>query len=193
MPVDYLIGIDYSMSCPAISINATKNFCIKNCKFHYLTKTKKYVGIFCDGKVIGSPFKEYHSEEERFDNISEYVINIIDNLPDKKSCKVAIEGYSMGSKGLVFGIGENTGILKHKLFKNKYNFISVAPTSVKKLATTKGNSKKDVMYKHFLEETKLDLVKELSYDSKEIGSPVGDIVDSYFICKFLYHTNNILR
>ena len=32
--------------------------------------------------------------------------------------QIAIEGYSMGSKGKVFNIAENTGVLKYKIYKD---------------------------------------------------------------------------
>ena len=74
-------------------------------------------------------------------------------------------------------------ILKHKLFKSGLPFDVVPPTTVKKHATGKGNSDKNIMYEFFKAETKLDLKQLLQYDKQRIDNPIGDIVDSYYICK----------
>ena len=42
------------------------------------------------------------------------------------------------------------------------------------------------MYKAFVRETFIDVQKVISPGKKDIGNPVSDIVDSYFICKALY-------
>jgi len=148
------------------------------CKTFFLTDTKKYEGVFLDGAVEGLPQRPYGNQEERFDFISDIMVNIITKLGVKH---VFVEGYSMGSKGAVFNIGENTGLLKHKLWKAGISITSVPPTVNKKSWTGKGNAKKDAMYTEFLERTGVDLVKALDYKPVEIGSPVGDIVDSYSI------------
>jgi hypothetical protein len=171
------------MSGPAITI-CEGDFHIDNCKIYYLTDTKRYQGTFCDGKIIGSPFQKWSCNEERFGLIADFFIELLEPLSD--TCyHMIIEGYAMGAKGLVFHIGENTGILKYKLFKKDIQFTSIAPTRVKKLATGKGNAKKDQMYECFVKETGIDLRKALCYTKTDISSPIGDIVDSYYICKAL--------
>ena len=42
------------------------------------------------------------------------------------------------------------------------------------------------MYDSFTLETGCSLKDAMSFDKKEITSPVSDIVDSYFICKKMY-------
>jgi len=81
---------------------------------------------------------------ERFDFLSDWVMRIL-NEHDKMGT-VWMEGYSYGSKGSrVFEIGENSGILKLKLFSNGIPFRVVPPTVIKKHATGKGNASKDEM------------------------------------------------
>ena len=58
-----------------------------------------------------------------------------------------IEDYSFGSKGRVFNLAENCGLLKYMLFKKGYRFFTVPPTVVKKFATGKGNANKEAMVK----------------------------------------------
>ena len=53
----------------------------------------------------------------------------------------------MGSRGKVFNLAENTGLLKHKLWKHNIEVILQSPSSIKKFATTKGNANKNVMLK----------------------------------------------
>ena len=42
------------------------------------------------------------------------------------------------------------------------------------------------MYDSFVEQTGFDFRLDLAPNSTEIGNPVSDIVDSYFICKHGY-------
>ena len=109
----------------------------------------------------------------------------MDKIKNYEDIEINIEGYAYGAKGTVFHIGENTGVLKNKLFVNNVKFNTITPNQVKKLASGKGNADKDVMYNAFLTETSIDLRVALDYDSKNIGSPIGDIVDSYYLCKSL--------
>ena len=82
----------------------------------------------------------------------------------------------------MFAIGENTAILKYKLYFEKHvGYNLVAPTAVKKYATSKGNAKKEQMYEVFYEQTKIDLFK--IFDVTSVRSPINDIVDSYFLCQ----------
>lgn len=178
----FVAGIDYSMSCPAIAIHPNKP--IKNfndVRVFFYTKENKYNSSF--GKNIhGMMHLDYESEMERFDNISEWALAILQKFNIKK---VAIEGYSMGSKGVVFNIGENTGILKHKLWQNGIEFLTPAPTTVKKHFTGKGNAKKDAMLEMFQKRFDVDLKMILNYKRKSIESPIGDVVDSVAVVDWL--------
>jgi Holliday junction resolvasome RuvABC endonuclease subunit len=180
-------GIDYSMSGPSACFHPlSKPFSFDNCKIYFLTDSKKYnTKSYCGGIVTGLPFPEYSSNEQRYDAISGVFLNILDSV----NCQhVALEDYAFAATGRVFGIGENTGLLKHKLWKsNKYSVNLFAPAHIKKLSTGKGNSNKDAMYEAFIMETGVDLVKEMVYNKQKIGSPIADIVDSFYICKVMYN------
>ena len=72
------------------------------------------------------------------------------------------------------------GLLKYKLYKNDYHYNLLAPAQVKKFATGKGNANKELMLEAFEKDTGANLKKfECNFTS-----PVSDIADSYFICKF---------
>ena len=98
-----------------------------------------------------------------------------------------LEGYAFATsvQAGVRSMAENTGLLKHKMWKNKLKFQTYPPTVIKKFATGKGNSNKEKMYEAFVDEllTPTDLKEQLTPKAKKIINPISDIVDSYFIAK----------
>ena len=172
-----IVGIDYSLSSPAICI-CKGQFKFKNCKIYYLTNVKKYEGNFYNGQINGRLHLPYTSQTQRHDQISDWALSIIDTAIGN----IFIEGYSFGSKGLVFNLAENMGALKHKLYKLNKSFEMIVPGQVKKTATGKGNADKLKMYEQFVKDTNIDLMKE--FDQTKLNNPVTDIVDSYYITKY---------
>ena len=170
MKLNTIVGIDYSLTSPAISVGFKK--------YYFLTNKKKYIGKISED-IIGYEHREWTDPIERFRNISDFAIDIIKPLSNPK---VYIEGYSYGSKGqALFQIAENTGILKYRLQEEKIPYDIVVPSVVKKGATGKVNADKDMMYEFYIKETKIDLKK--LFDTMKTGNPVSDIVDSYYIAK----------
>jgi hypothetical protein len=170
------------MTCPAICIWDTLKFdgtfSYHNCEFYYLTAVKKY-GSKWDDDVYGKLIEEWSSDEERYARTALWAALLI-----KNNDIVTIEGYSYGSSaGMVFNIAENTGVLKHKLWRRGINFNVVAPSAVKKFATGKGNASKEKMQEAFILDTRKDLKKMFGMTEKS-WSPSGDIIDSYYICKY---------
>ena len=104
--------------------------------------------------------------------------------------QVAIEGYAYAAQSnRVFQIAENTGLLKYKLFQQGIPVSVVPPTEVKKFATGKGNADKTSVYSFFEAETNVslrDMFYPMGNGPKEITSPISDVADSYFICKYLF-------
>ena len=182
-----IVGIDYSMTSPAICI-CTGEFKYENCKFLFVTQTKKYAQPFNE-QIEGMPLFTYRDNIERFSLLAEMTYEFIfDNWPegeDSSDVSIGLEGYAMAAKGQVFNIGENTGILKQRLcYAEDWNISIHAPSAIKKLASGKGNSKKEDMYESFTKETgvNLSLILEQSVDPK-VSSPISDIVDAYYIAK----------
>jgi len=177
-----IAGIDYSLRGPSICVFNGDVFTFDNCTFYYLTDTKKYtIEDLHTYNLIGENFNEWNSEVERYKSIADWALEIV------LGCQqIAIEGYSYNSTGKVFHIAENTGVLKYKLYEMGIPVTIIEPTVAKKYATGKGNADKEMMYKSFLLETGIDLRVRMNYEKKEIGSPISDIVDSYFICKKLF-------
>ena len=84
----------------------------------------------------------------------------------------------MGSSaGMVFNIAENTGLLKHKLYKAKIPFSLFSPTVVKKQFVGKGNCKKEEMSAKFKERFGVEFHKE--YGGKPGDTPENDLVDAF--------------
>jgi len=172
-----VVGIDYSMSCPSICIHVGDSWSLNNCTFHFLSNKKKHL---IKTKMFSSDYhKDHLSQQERFDNISNWALSCI-----PKNSSVFLEGYSFSSKGVVFDIAENTGLLKHKLYSSKIITGIFPPSRIKKFASTKGNANKILMYESFLAETGIRL--EQTFDCKIGDSPISDIIDSYYVCKLGY-------
>jgi len=173
-----IVGIDYSLTSPAICINIDNADVLM---FYYLTNKKKYIGKMSED-IIGYEHKEYDTPIRRFTYISDFIFDHVSGLINPI---IFIEGYSFGSKGQgIFQIAENCGILKYRLQEAEIPYETVVPSVVKKGATGKGNADKDMMYESFNKETNIDLKKV--FDTDKIGNPLSDIADSYFIQKVGY-------
>jgi hypothetical protein len=173
-----IAGIDYSMSCPCITVGDSTDFTFKNCRVYYLIGVPKYEGKFKN--ITGTMFDPPSNQIERFNRISDWAYSIV------KDCdQIMIEDYAMGSRGKVFHIAENTGILKYKLHTNNKLWGALPPMSLKKYASGKGNADKFKMYDSFYTESGMDLKHLFNRKGETIGNPISDIVDSYFLAKYL--------
>ena len=192
------IGIDYSLSSPGVCVNTSEGeFKYEDCTFYFLTNTKKYDGTFKEKiafgttavQYIGSPHQPYTNEPERYSQIADWVINIIKSQPQlmigklwEKRPIIQIEDYSFGSTGRVFHIAENLGLLKYKLkMECGWDYTLLPPSVIKKFATGKGNANKELMLDAFEKDTGTNLAQVFDTTSK---SPVSDVADAYFICKY---------
>lgn len=171
-------GIDYSLTSPAITIHTGDEWNVKNCKFYYLVHKQKQVVV--EGQFYGSLYEEYTSDTHRYDNLANWSAKI---LEENKVEKSYIEGYAFGAVGRVFQIAENAGLLKYNIWKKGIPLDIFPPSMIKKHATGKGNSAKDVLYDAFLAETSVDIRSKLNIINHNIWNPLSDIVDSYYIAK----------
>ena len=178
------VGIDYSITSPALCVftGEPDKFSLKDCVLYSL----------CDHRIDDvHPFyfrthqESYFHQTHRYMQIAEWAL---DHIPSRTEL-VGIEDYSMGSKGKVFNIAENCGLLKFSLFDKGLLFDTVAPTVVKKFATGKGNAVKEKMVEQFQADTGLDLKKMLQ-PTRKLGSPTTDLVDAYYICKYFVDKHN---
>ena len=172
-----VVGIDYSMSSPAIC-------CIGEdfTEFTYWTTKRKYECNVStqEFSIKGELLPEYKTNEERFDYLANEVTKkVLWYWPNK----IILEGYSYASTGRAFSIGENIGVLKNKFHVSKAEVQVVAPTQVKKFATGKGNANKELMEQSFIEETGWDVKKAIA-QPEHTWNPSSDIIDAYYIAKY---------
>lgn len=180
-----IAGLDYSMTSPALCLyNGAGEFSFDNCTFHFLTQTKKYE--VKTNNITGHYF-EYNDEIQRYDIISSFFIDII---LDNDVEKVFIEDYSLGSKGRVFNIAENTGIIKYRMWLLGVPFETIPPTVIKKFATGKGNANKERMQEVFEQENTVRLKEEFNMTEKQ-WNPSSDLIDAYYICKYGYNKGTL--
>lgn len=175
-----IVGIDYSLTSPCVCISKDKTF--TNSFFYFLNDRKSVIGKHHN--ILGETHDEYLTDQQRYENIASWVLGILLNFT-KDEIYIMIEDYSFGSKGKVFHIAENCGLLKYVLYKNGYKFFTVPPTVVKKHATGKGNATKEKMYETFVESTGVELHKILSPTTK-LGSPTTDVVDAWYIARYMH-------
>ena len=177
----WVAGIDYSLTSPAICVAEVldNNIKFEDCRFHYIRQTKSQDTF----KVFNAyEYPKYSSEIERYIALADWTIEVIRWYNGRVKC-VYLEDYAFAATGRVFNIAENMGVLKCRLLKEKFKYVTIPPTVVKKHATGKGNANKELMYDTFLAETKVGLKEELTPRSTSITNPVSDIVDAYYICR----------
>ena len=177
-----IIGIDYSLICPCITVFKGDKFSFENCCFYYLLSdsTKKQNRIITTENIRGECLSDWINKEDRFDKIANWAFQIVaGNSPDA----VYIEGYAFSAKGQVFDIAECTGLFLHKLWKNGIDFVKIPPTTIKKFATGKGNASKELLLNSFADETDVS-IKFICNETEKQKNPSSDIIDSYYITKY---------
>jgi crossover junction endodeoxyribonuclease RuvC len=164
-------GIDYSMTSPGIAIVDGDSV-----KMFGLSSKKKELGVHQISENITLVIEQYPSDYtnniERFKLLSKWITSKIPS--DIK--EINLEGYSMGSRaGQVFTIAENTTILKLNLLANGITINIIAPTSLKKFATGKGNANKHLMMTTFCSKFEITNPNLSSFN---------DCVDAYFLSRY---------
>jgi len=216
------IGIDFSLNSPGACVQTADG------KYHFITffnygnriwdeEGKKIPKAFSvhkelmdDEAILGFPYnrqvtsKEFLPRErqklEDAGNISSLMVDIFSTLFEGDEAKIALEGFSYGSKGNSFIdiIQYNTFLRKALIDKYSIKDLSVyQPSHVKKLAG-KGNANKHYMAEAFqndvlndksLRDTKLWKWCKGKDFSTKIPKPIDDIIDAYFILKALKANN----
>lgn len=165
-----IVGIDYSLTCPAVCVFEGGNYTL------FSFGKRKMVGTYNKDnfKIVIEEYPSWAEENERYQKLTDWTMSKFDN-----PSLVVVEGYSYGSKGQVFNLAENCGIMKHELWKKSIPFITPAPSAVKKVFTGKGNANKEKMYEAFSKIVGWDLKDLLGDTTAGYGNPVSDIVDAY--------------
>ena len=183
-----IAGIDYSLTSPAICVYKEEDggyFDFDRCVFHYLSNNERQQQLATRSglsNLKAELYPEWNCEEERHEKLASWTYSRIQGCDE-----VYLEGYAFATSAQagVRSIAENTGLLKHKMWKNKVSFKSYPPTVIKKFATGKGNANKELMYEAFVDEllTPTDLKERLTPKATKVKNPVSDLVDAYFIAK----------
>ena len=185
------VGVDYSLVSPAVCVfnDTAGEFCFDACDFIVISDKK----IPCATRNIGIyPHKPWSNPNERYHNIADFLLNMI--YFEYGDNQVLIEDYSFGSKGKVFHIAENTAVLQYNLWLKHIPYNKIPPTTLKKWATGKGNATKEMMYDAFVKQTGVDIFKTLGLKkskTNKIDSPVSDIVDAYWLCRYAYINKDV--
>jgi Holliday junction resolvasome RuvABC endonuclease subunit len=170
-----ICGIDYSTTCPAISVGTYEGKKLVDLKQYFATYKKSDIKDHPVVKPTLLVEKANVNQTLRYAEIAEWAANIA------QGCDFAmIEDYAFAAKGRVFHIGENTGLLKYMLTLKGVKFDAVNPKVVKAFATGTGNADKDLMYSAYTKATGIDLSPWVG-KKKSVGSPVSDVSDSYWI------------
>lgn len=177
------IGIDYSMTCPAICA-----FAENDVRFWYAHETKYDVTLGNVTTVRASSSTVSVSRRASY-HASQVTLWLEENFPLVRD--VAIEDYAYSASGRVFHIGEHTGILKHYLDNLLIDIHPVPPTVVKKFATGKGNADKSKMTDAFLAaypaaQAWVPLLFPRSKGASPAKSPLADLADAYWIARHRY-------
>ena len=184
----HIIGIDYSMSCPAVCVHPAEDVWNPgSCRFFFLIGTKKYQDIFSHrsgATFIGRPVSVQKETVERGMENAKTLIGQF----DIENSHVGLEGYAYGAKGSrVFDIGEHTGILKSLLLEGTENLVleTIPPSMAKKHATTKGNANKEAMVDSMIKHSGIDLYEV--FETEILKAPVNDIADAYWMCNHIWY------
>ena len=197
------IGIDFSISSPAISIindntQTITSICLRpkpNSDVNKLVLDKQHINImgntYKHNIVLLDNITSYNSNEERYYNISNTLMTeLIKHIDKDNELKINIENYGYATTGLVFNIAECTSVFKQMLWFNlgispNYHLNLIAPSTVKKMFTGKGNANKMVMYETFCGLSTVDIYDCFynigKMNTKNIPSPISDIIDSIVI------------
>jgi len=188
-----IVGVDYSLSSPAFCVHSGDEWSVENCKFFYLLHTKTGGDRVLEHRGDGFFPARHPTWTNDYDRYWKLSRSVLREVIHHKADVVYIEGYAFGAVGRVFQIAENAGVLKYRLDQLGYRIETPAPTEIKKLATGKGNAKKEQMIEAFIDETGVDIYAKFDIIPKS-KSPIDDVVDSYYIAKYGFlkeHDNNL--
>lgn len=166
-----VIGIDHSINGPALSFENAILYVTSNEKM-CLNFSKN--GILFKGYL--NPLTTKNTDLERFFMSSKLLTG--DWIDKIEPGTAAFEGYAFAGNGLT-RIAESTCCTKYRLHERGWNIVSIAPGTIKKYATGKGNSGKDKMADAWKAKFGWYVHDQFGLKSPD-QSPASDIVDSWF-------------
>jgi hypothetical protein len=190
-----IAGIDYSITSPAIvisKINDERWTHTKTKAFYFDSRKNAPSNPQCEIQLDRQIYPLWLSAEQRYEQLALWAVSI---LIAEQVDIVYLEGYALSrssASGLVFNIAENGGVLKQNMYLCNIKFVEVSPTALKtwvvegKRGDHKGHADKELMEKCFVIDTNITNLREILGLTEKASSPIGDIIDAYFLCKFGY-------
>lgn len=195
-PRTLYIGFDWSLNSPGICSLLEIEGGESELTFGYYHKEK--ISGFSDNMIwLGDPSRYKNGNQfVRYEFLRDSALRFVKTRGANSwhHVNVSIEGYSYGSKGFTFEIGENSGFLISGIrsgFKGCVP-IKIPPSAVKKEGTGRGNASKEEMVQAFMIETGIDLIGSSGFQT--LKSPLSDIADSYYVMKAgkkIFESDNI--
>ena len=194
-----MIGIDYSINAPAMTIftdthfdiyyirGSNGNIRVRDCKCKNFDQVMRFHPLVGPSKIM---FELMDGERLKYyDYLSELFVPIIKELAKKKKIFIGIEGYSHQStfRGQITNtftrLVECQTILRSKL--NEFPMYILSPKSIKKHFAANGNANKRVMAEAWLgfgfPDIGPPMGKKKMLEYKDSCKPMEDIVDSLAI------------
>lgn len=197
--MNIFIGIDPSINSTGICIQKYNDNILKKEYFfiikpNKLTKSEGKINIkgfqYCIyPKIDLSQYQNFHEQEYyktiNILSIMEVLTTIIKKYTTKNDNIIVImEGISYGSSirtKSIFDLAGLNYLLRYTIIQNKnIKLLICPPTEIKKFASGKGNSDKDILIEAFL----------ILYPQFKDIKKIDDMVDAYFMCKYGYEQFN---
>lgn len=172
-----LVSIDGSINASGFCVmNINPDFTIQDFCLYGFTDTIKHRYQSSNLEVLPLPndydnYPYFHRSKLIYDLLKDK-IGDVDYM--------AIEDYSMGSKGLVFGIGEWIGGLKNIFYEKRIPIKLLPPNSIKLFATSNGAADKILMCMHFKASRFNKMTNQRLWEFPEYQSPQNDMIDSFW-------------
>lgn len=178
-----IAAIDYSVNGPSICIfNTDNDFRFDNCIFHFMTQKKKHE--ICHKNIYGEHVnrKDYQDKNPVvwYDRVSNWALKVL-SMEGVEYVFLEDYAFSKSSRSTTV-LAENGGILKIKLHNFGIGFEQVPSTKWKKHSIDMGNAGKDFIFGCLDKDVQKSLIEK--FDVKPGNSPISDIADSYFLCKY---------
>lgn len=185
-----LATLDYSITSPCMCLvhyspnqtHTPPDFA--DCQFFYTTTKKAKAGSIADNITgIYIDRESLSGDMAYFDTLARTFLDLIVDQPEPT---VFLENYAYSRRGKVFNIAEATGLFKYLCYTNDIPCDqTISSTSIKKVVTGSGRASKGDGYDRFVELTGLDL-KSLTKETTKSENPSSDIVDSYFLSRYVF-------
>lgn len=184
----YIVGIDFSITCPAICIYSTTG---DNYYFEAWVHKNEHKKMVINKTINNMEFKcTWIDRKDDFKfRLPEAIVSSIMLRIDKDS-DIGIEDYAYSGSGQITKLAESAGLIKYLLYE-KYGYhikeISISQGKMMTSFDMKGNTGKGESVINFIQTFVPNLLTELNYDINDMSVPVFDWVDAFGICKFVYY------